>query len=462
MEAVLEVAIDNMSTDSVQQVIEPYVVGVNPIADEQRDIIISCQMQCAVAKINKDIFERIIPSREVIETYIKTSHEIIKTFKDRFSSYPSCDDFVDVIMSKYNKKLRKFEDVLQHRIEQMHDECSKYLKDIDTRLETDEKLQEIYRNADEVGMKNYIQTIIQTACANLNISFEKINEQFPDLQTTLDKLPLNMKKQQDMIADCQKQLQTNLSKFTESLTKCITTMRVTTFSDDQSSEWDKNIVKVNEIYTKALNRKPKKCDKSISLDDFMKKYTDDVKRVYNELWTTKCAEIQIQKNRDLLNRMKTLDDMPTELRSAKKVKKLSEKELVQCNGTSAIMGTDCEFLIKVASHCEQDIYYIGRVYENEEDEIYEVPVNKLIKNTGISQGIYSKENIPQLTLSALQEDKLFDIIDIDNSEHKIYVFCPDHQEIFSKYVSILNNLNELKEIESAYGITIASLITLDI
>lgn len=461
-----ELEVETMNQNIIAPILSPIqspIIVINPITDEQRDIIIASQMQCVIAKINKNIFDRVTPTQEIVESYTTSIQEQINAFKEKFSCYPNYNDYVDVIAIKFDKRLKKLSNEIKEFNVQHHEECIKYLKDLETKLETDEKLQNIYITLDETGLKEYIKSAMQNACANLHISFDKLGDYFPELQLSLNKLLENMNKRHDAITSCQEQFNAYISKFNEELTKAITNMRVTTFSDEQEKEWDKNVVKINDIYSKALNRKLKKIDKSMIPESVFTQYTTDVKTIYSEIWEREMQNIRVHKNRELLERIKDLE-MPEELKISKKIKKFDEKDLIECQILNSILKSDYEFLLKVVGRCQQSICYIGRVFQVEEDEIVEVQLTKLLKCADLKLGVYSLNAMRDYTHSEIQIDKIFDTIEVKdthNSNYKIYVFSPDETDIFSNYVSILKCLENRKSVEKGYEIKFSEIIASD-
>jgi hypothetical protein len=435
----------------------------SPDADE---IIIVGQMQRIKAIMSNDIFGTEIPSLKAIDNFNKTFTSHIETFKNRFATNRHRDEYVETLECTLSKRLQKFRTVYDTHWKKIKEN---YIAELCKNISTDEKLKQIYDQRDSEKLSEYCKQLMTNTVERLEITEFEIPLRLQELTTILTELTTKMQKCKDAYQIYTQQFQTHIEKFKKCLMRHIEDIEIDSFVDDQTKIWEISEREAKALLTKYCNKKFKKGSESYISEVAISEYQNTLRAIFDTEWTSCLNEIKKQKNIQYLEYLLQQEEMPQECITLRKTKRPQFDNLIKCDDTHYVLQTDIDYIKKIVTLCDTDIFYIGKIYtyttttdsgtDEETSVITDVPlIYRAAKKANLCYGIYNKENIKTMTYSDKQISEIFAVISVENSDHKIYVFTPKDLKVFSEYVNILKCIENKSSIEESYGITLANII----
>lgn len=432
---------------------------------EGDEIIIVGQMQRIKAIMSNDIFGSENPSLNAIDNFNKTFMGHIETFKNRFATNHHKDEYVETLECTLAKRLQKFRaihDVYWKKLKET------YMVELCKSINTDEKLKQIYDQRDSEKLSEYCKQLMTTTVEHLEITEFEIPLRLQEFTTFLTELTIKMQKCKDAYQIYTQQFQVHIEKFKKCLTKHIEEIEIDSFVDDQTKLWDISDRDAKALLTKYCNKKFKKGAESYISAVAIGEYQNTLRAIFDAEWTVRLNEIKKQKNVQYLEYLLQQEEIPQEC-SALRKKRPQYDDLIKCNDTHYILRTDIDYIKKIVNLCDTDIFYIGKIYtsttttdsgtDEETSIITDIPsIYRAAKKANLCYGIYTKENIKTMTYSDKQISEIFEVINVENNTHKIYVFNPKDLKMFLEYVNILKCIENKSDIEENYGIIFANII----
>lgn len=464
-------SIDTEQSDTKHSDLSPNVVALDSKSSrgtseyDNDEIIIVGQMQRIKAIMSNDIFGTENPSLKAIDIFNKTFIGHIETFKNRFATNRHRDEYAETLECTLAKRLQKFRAIYDAYWKKLKEN---YITELCKSISTDEKLKQIYDQRDSEKLSEYCKQLMANAVERLEITEFEIPLRLQEFTTILSELTTKMQKYKDAHQIYMQQFQVHIEKFKKCLAEHIEEIEIDSFVDDQTKLWENAKRDANAILIKYCNKKFKKGTEPYISDVAISEYQNTLRAIFDTEWTSRLNEIKKQKNIQYLEYLLEQEEIPHECYLLRKTKRPHYEDLIKC-GDNHVVRTDIDYIKKIVSLCDTDIFYIGKIYtcavtteSGTDEENYVVTDNSTIyriaKKAGLCYGIYNKENIKSMTYSEKQISNIFDAIDVDGNSHKVYVFAPKDLKLFSEYVNILKCSEYKSDIEESYGITIANII----
>lgn len=461
MEYTAQLSIDTTQNATVVRPNEQYNL---PCATDDGEIVIAVQAQRIMAIMPKDIFGTDAPSLILIDTFNKKYLDSIESFKIRFQNNPRKSEYIEMLECKLSKRLQKFKNVYETYWKKIKEN---YMIEICKNINTDEKLKQIYVQRDCEQLTNYCKQLMANAIEHLAITEFEIPFKVPELTTILTELNVKMQKCKESFQVYTQQIQSYTDKFKEHLTQHIDDIEIDSFIDDQTKLWAITERDAQELLTKYCNKKFKKYNETYVSESVIAEYQNTIHKIFDTMWTSQFSEIKKQKNIEYFEYLLKQEEMPRECIALRKTKKPQHDELINCGEDYYILRTDFEYIKNIVQLCDIDVFYVGKIYQhaNKTDTDENVGnitdmanIYRAAKTIGLCYGIYKKENVENMIYSDKQKSEIFNAVNIDGNDHKIYVFLPKDLKVFSKYVSILKSIENKSIIEENYDITLNSII----